>query len=96
MLIMYRGRAMSVTHHGWFFLDVNFTSATNMSESYSITPQDQGGIVVIIDMFLSIFSVIMNLVVISAIRDKDNINMYQILIANLCISNLICCVLVSN
>ena len=51
---------------------------------------------VILDMFLAVISVIMNLVVISAIRERPKMNMIHILLANLCMSNLVSSVLVSR
>ena len=59
------------------------------------SPHERGGLVVIVDMFLAIISVVMNLIVISAIRERPKMGMVHILLANLCVSNLISSVLVS-
>lgn len=61
----------------------------------TLSQQEQGGIVVIIDMLLSVVTVITNLVTISAIREQEHMNMFHILLANLTISNLVSSVLVT-
>ena len=81
-----------------FKLEINFSShsISNATSTYleDLTPHEKGGLVVILDMSLTILSIIMNLVVISGIREREKMNMYHILLANLCISNLISAVLV--
>ena len=83
----------------FFKLEINFSSnsISNLTSSYieDMTPHERGGLVVILDMGLAILSIIMNLVVISGIREREKMNMYHILLANLCISNLISAVLVT-
>ena len=59
------------------------------------SPHERGGLVVIVDMFLAVISVVMNLIVISAIRERPKMGMVHILLANLCMSNLVSSVLVS-
>ena len=76
-------------------LELNITDMTNLTTMMDANAQEQGGLVVILDMSISVLSVIMNLVAISAIREKESMNMFHILLANLCISNLISSVLVS-
>ena len=58
-------------------------------------PQDRGGVVVVVDMFLSVLSVILNLVTVSAIRERGQLTMWSVLLAHLCLSNLVSSVLVS-
>ena len=60
------------------------------------SPHERGGLVVIVDMFLAVISVVMNLIVISAIRERPKMGMVHILLANLCMSNLVSSVLVSS
>ena len=51
--------------------------------------------VVVVDMFLSVLSVILNLVTVSAIRERGQLTMWSVLLAHLCLSNLVSSVLVS-
>ena len=61
----------------------------------TLSQQEQGGMVVITDMLLSVVTVITNLVTISAIREQETMTMIHILLANLIISNLVSSVLVT-
>ena len=69
-----------------------------MNSTSSLTGQTQGGVVVLVDMVLGLLSVVINLVVITAIRrqatDRDNLNMFNLILIHLCVSNLVSAVLV--
>ena len=69
-----------------------------MNSTSSLTGQAQGGVVVLVDMVLGLLSVVINLVVITAIRrqatDRDNLNMFNLILIHLCVSNLVSAVLV--
>ena len=70
----------------------------DMNSTSSLTGQTQGGVVVLVDMVLGLLSVVINLVVITAIRrqatDRDNLNMFNLILIHLCVSNLVSAVLV--
>ena len=80
-----------MSHTDWMMVELNMSRSLASSQW---THQEQGGVVVITDMLLSVASVITNLVAISAIREQDSINMFHILLANLTVSNLVSSVLV--
>ena len=57
----------------------------------------QGGMVVVSDMLLAVSSVVVNLMVITAIKEKESgVNLHHLLLANLCLSNLVSAVLVKS
>ena len=84
-----------MSHGDWLMLELNMTQVTGHEHWPPLSQQEQGGVVVITDMLLSVVTVITNLVTISAIREQDTMTMVHILLANLTISNLISSVLVN-
>ena len=55
-----------------------------------LDPLERGAMVVILDMSLAVISVVMNLVVLTAIKEKEGavVGVVNLVLANLCISNL--------
>ena len=71
----------------------------DMNSTSTPSHQMQGGVVVMVDMILGLLSVVTNIVVITAIRrettERDNWNMFKLILIHLCISNLVSAVLVT-
>ena len=58
---------------------------------------ERGGLVVIVDMLLAVSSVVLNLIVITAIKEKEaTIGMFNLVLVNMCLSNLTSAVLVKS
>ena len=63
----------------------------------ALSAMERGGLVVVTDMSLAVVSVVLNLVVVTAIKEKETtIGIVNVLLANLCLSNLTRCNLVSG
>ena len=61
-------------------------------------PSDEASIMVLTDMSLSLFSVVLNLMVLNALREKDSLlsKTHNLVLANVCCSNLVSAVLVKS
>ena len=77
-----------------------FVNTSNASLQELLNPTNwslmhQGGLVVVLDMTITVFSVIANLVVITSIREKEEMLAVEVslLLANLCASNLLSAIL---
>ena len=57
-----------------------------------------GGIIVILDMFLALISIVANLMVITSIREKESLmtKTFNLVLVNICCSNLLSAVLVKS
>ena len=70
----------------------------NNSSSNKMSLLDQGAMVVVLDMFFAIMSIVFNLMVITAIKDNEEMlrKTFNIVIISLCSSNLISAVMVKS
>ena len=84
---------------------MNITTDNNSNETWSIfeeldnllEPQERGGLVLIIDMGLAVISVVLNLIVITAIKENQAVpGVLNLVLGNLCLSNLTSAVLVKS
>ena len=59
---------------------------------------NQGALVVILDMSLAVISIFFNIMIISSIRDKEEMldSTFNMVLLNLCSSNLICAVITKS
>ena len=75
--------------------DIFLLSTLNISEW---TLMNQGALVVVMDMSLVIFSVVFNLMVITSIKEKDEMlgATFNLVLLNLCSSNLLSAVMVKS
>ena len=77
---------------------INVSSLSNVSMAWTGLPDHLGGgaVVVVFDMSLSLISVVANLIVITAIKENESLlgNTFNVLLANLCFSNLVAAVFV--
>ena len=62
------------------------------------SPMNQGALVVVLDMSLAIISVVFNLMVITSIKEKEEMLgiTFNLVLMNLCSSNLLSCVIVKS
>ena len=85
--------------HSSFTPETNETT-TNISEEFKTLGLDalqRGGVVVIADMTLAVCSVVVNLIVITGIQEKEaTMGMFNLVLGNLCFSNLTSAVLVKS
>ena len=69
----------------------------NVTEGFLLDPFSRGALVVVLDMTLAVLSVVMNLIVLTAIREKEAVaGVTNLLLANLCFSNLTSAALVKS
>ena len=75
-------------------------TSRNMSYDFVIfhlSPLERGGVVVITDMSLAVCSVVVNLIVITGIKEREaTMGMFNLVLVNLCLSNLTSAVLVKS
>jgi hypothetical protein len=64
----------------------------------SWTLMNQGALVVILDMSLAVISIFFNIMIISSIRDKEEMldSTFNLVLLNLCSSNLLCAVITKS
>ena len=62
------------------------------------SPMNQGALVVVLDMSLAIISVVFNLMVITSVKEKEEMLgiSFNLVLMNLCSSNLLSCVIVKS
>ena len=73
-------------------------SLRNWLDVNSWTPMNQGALVVVLDMTLAVTSIFFNIVVITALRQKQEMlsNTFNLVLLNLCSANLLSAVLVKS
>ena len=73
-------------------------SLKNSLDVNSWTPMNQGALVVVLDMTLAVTSIFFNIVVITALRQKQEMlsNTFNLVLLNLCSANLLSAVLVKS
>ena len=78
-----------------FCFELFLPSIFNIS---SWTLMNQGALVVILDMSLAVISIFFNIMIISSIRDKDEMldSTFNLVLLNLCSSNLLCAVMTKS
>ena len=87
-------------------IETNMTNSLNWEEIFSLagldvngwTLMNQGALVVVLDMSLAIISVVFNLMVITSIKEKEEMLgvTFNLVLINLCSSNLLSAVMVKS
>ena len=82
------------------FIEEDNETATKLYDNFAafyLNPLQRGGVVVIADMSLAVCSVVVNLIVITGIKEREaTIGMFNLVLVNLCLSNLTSAVLVKS
>ena len=75
----------------------NYTEIGGDISDDSLDYLERGGVVVMVDMVLAVSSVVLNLIVITGIKEREaTIGMFNLVLVNLCLSNLTSAVLVKS